>query len=202
MKGENLKIHVVGVGGQGVILFSRIVGSAAQRSGKNVIMSEIHGMSQRGGVVESSVVIGRAFSPMIEEGAGDVLVAFEPVEAARQKRMIRKSGIIITSTNPLVPATVGIGLDIYPGVGGIIASLKEDFESVFAFDAPGIAANAGSSKIVSAVFLGALAGIRDFPLSGGILLESLLEIVPAGAAEMNTRGFKAGMEEIWRLQGL
>ncbi len=106
---DAVRIFFTGVGGQGTLLATRMVGEAALAEGLPVTMSEIHGMAQRGGVVESSVVIGKVFSPTIPDGEADILMAFEPLEALRAIPKCHAGSLIIASTAPIVPFTVAVG---------------------------------------------------------------------------------------------
>ena len=99
-------IFIIGVGGQGSLTTSRILGEAALRAGQNVLVGEIHGMAQRGGVVESTVRIGDVYGPTISEGCADVLLGFEPVETVRGLHKASKNTLVIVNTHAIVPATV------------------------------------------------------------------------------------------------
>ena len=109
-----LRIFFTGVGGQGTLLATRLVGQAALKEDIPVLMSEIHGMAQRGGVVESSVVLGSAASPTIANGEADIVIAFEPLEAARALPKCNPKTVVITGTAPVLPFTVSIGQSAYP----------------------------------------------------------------------------------------
>lgn len=108
------KIQLIGVGGQGTIKASTIIGEAAMKKGLNVVMSEVHGMAQRGGTVVTEFKIGEAHSPLIEEGAADLMIAFEPTEALRALNKINQESFVIVNSSPIVPFTVSLGISEYP----------------------------------------------------------------------------------------
>ena len=113
---ETKRIVNVGVGGQGNLLASNLLGKAALDAGLPVMVSEIHGMAQRGGVVESAVILGEALSPIVSNGEADIVVGFEPVETLRALTKANKDTLVLTSTRPLPPFTVAIGQAAYPDV--------------------------------------------------------------------------------------
>ena len=117
---NTLRIYIVGVGGQGNVLASKMIGEAALSMGVPVLMSETHGMAQRGGVVESTVVLGGAQSPTISDNCADILLAFEPMEAVRALSKANADTIVITNTAPVVPFIPG-GSAAYPPVDDLLA---------------------------------------------------------------------------------
>jgi indolepyruvate ferredoxin oxidoreductase beta subunit len=112
--GESLDILLAGVGGQGILLISRVLGEAAIRSGVHFVMSEVHGMAQRGGVVTSHIRLGEVHGPLISRGTADVLVALEPVESLRAIEMAGAGTTVISTTRRVIPFTVAVGGDEYP----------------------------------------------------------------------------------------
>ena len=120
---NTLRIYIVGVGGQGNVLASKMIGEAALSMGVPVLMSETHGMAQRGGVVESTVVLGGAQSPTISDNCADILLAFEPMEAVRALSKANADTIVITNTAPVVPFIPG-GSAAYPPVDELLACLR------------------------------------------------------------------------------
>ncbi len=190
----NWRIFVAGVGGQGSITTTAIIGEAAMRSGLNATASEIHGMAQRGGVVESSVVVGDARSPLVPVGGADILLAMEPVEGARALSRCGPETVVLVNTHPIYPFTVSLGHQTYPDVDALIAEFEEHVASVHAFDAFNLARKAGNSKAAGSVMLGALCGLDLLPIPEDRWLESILDRVPKRATEANRRAFQAGRE--------
>ena len=189
---EAVRIFFTGVGGQGTLLATRMVGEAALEEGLAVTMSEIHGMAQRGGVVESSVVIGNAFSPTIADGEADILMAFEPLEALRALPKCHAGSLIISSTIPIVPFTVAVGQSTYPELAALHDSIKEKVSDLIWLDALELARNAGSERASNTALVGVLAGTGRLPIAGSSWEEALKRTIPARILEINRRAFEAG----------
>ena len=186
-----LRILAVGVGGQGILLFSRVLGEACLAEGLPVAMSEVHGMAQRGGVVETNIVLGWR-SPLISEGEADVLVGLEPVETLRALPRCRRDTVIISSTDPVVPQIVKDGLATYPEIEPALTKLRETFERVYLFPGEKLAKEAGTGRALNMVVLGALAGSGLLPLAKEAFLQSLRKLVKPKYLEANERAFEAG----------
>jgi indolepyruvate ferredoxin oxidoreductase beta subunit len=191
---------VVGVGGQGIILVSRIVGEAALKSGLNVMVSEIHGMAQRGGMVVSMIRIGDAHSPMIGRGEADMILGFEPVETYRNLDMASEKTTIVTSINQIIPPTVIPGEESYPDLEQLLSNLENLGEKLVKLDAENIALSADLPVIVTnLILLGALAGAsEDLPVSVDKLKKTIKEKVPLKFIEANIKAFDLGFEEARR----
>ena len=186
-------IQLVGVGGQGVLLASTVLGNAAVAEGLEVAMSEVHGMAQRGGSVQSTVRIGHEIcSPLIPKGGADLLLGFEPAETLRNITSVNKDSYIITNTSPVVPISVSIGQGVYPPLEEILDALRSVNDHVVAIDATAKAIEAGKAITANAVLIGAIAAVKGSPLSKGRVLEALLEAVPAKAKDVNVRAFDLG----------
>ena len=162
---KNLRIFLTGVGGQGTLLASRLLGEAALAAGMNPLVSETHGMAQRGGVVISTVVLGNLKSPIISPGEADVLLGFEALETFRALDRCHPGSLVITNTGALVPYPVAIGKAAYPEVSRMLELMAAQVGSLLAFDAGDLARQAGSPLAVNMVLLGALGstGILPFP---------------------------------------
>ncbi len=187
-------VLIVGVGGQGVLLASRVLGDAAMRSGLAVVMSEVHGMAQRGGSVSSMVRFGEGVvSPLIESAGADVILAFEPSEACRSLNYAHEGTTVISDTNPILTASVIRGDEQYPAVEAIAEAISSSGARLIHIDAVGEAEKAGSRLAANAVLLGALAGAEVIPIAGETLRASLLENVKQKHKEMNGRAFDAGL---------
>ena len=191
---------VVGVGGQGIILVSEILGEAALISDLNVMLSEIHGMAQRGGMVTSMIRIGDAHSPMIGSGEADMILGFEPIECYRHLDIASKNTTIVTSINSIHPFTVSVGDESYPDLEDLLSGLEGVGKKLVKLDAERMARDAELPVIVSnIIMLGALAGsCEDFPVSSEILKEAIKERVPQISVDANLKAFDLGFEEAKR----
>lgn len=191
---ETKRVVFIGVGGQGNLLASRLLGEAALAAGIPVVVSEIHGMAQRGGIVESAVLMGEVTSPIVSGAEADVLVSFEPLETLRALGKCNKDTLVITNTRPLPPFTVAVGQGTYPPVEQTIGIIKSKVENVISFDGNGIAEEAGNPLSLNMVMLGALIG------SGAISVgEEDMKKVIAGSTkkafvESNLKAFDKGVE--------
>ncbi|MBS1473759.1 MAG: indolepyruvate oxidoreductase subunit beta, partial [Massilimaliae sp.] len=154
-------IMIVGVGGQGTLLASRLLGSVLVDQGYDVKVSEVHGMSQRGGSVVTYVKYGdEVYSPLVEKGEADIILAFEQLEAARWLPYLKEGGAIVTNTQKMDPMPVVIGTAAYPE--GILETIEETGVRLHAVDALSLAVEAGSSKAVNVVLMGVVASHMDF----------------------------------------
>ncbi|MBQ2253434.1 MAG: indolepyruvate oxidoreductase subunit beta [Clostridia bacterium] len=182
-------IMIVGVGGQGTLLTSRILGDAAIREGFDVKVSEVHGMSQRGGSVVTYVRFGeKVYSPVIGKGAADILLAFEPLEAARALSNLKPGGVLVTNTQQINPMPVIAGSAEYPAE--IPQKIKNLGIDLRAFDALRLAEDAGNSKALNVVLVGYLSTLGIF--SEETLLESLKACVPEKLLSVNLKAFELG----------
>lgn len=180
---------IVGVGGQGSLLASRILGNVLLAQGYDVKVSEVHGMSQRGGSVVTYVKYGdKVFSPVIEKGEADVIISFEQLEAARWLPYLKKGGQLITSTQKLDPMPVITGAAEYPR--NIVDKLTELNVNVTAVDALAIAEQAGSAKASNVVLMGVVSTKTDFDES--VWQKALTECVPEKFLELNKKAFELG----------
>jgi indolepyruvate ferredoxin oxidoreductase beta subunit len=186
---ETTNIMIVGVGGQGSLLASKILGHLLLNKGCDVKVSEVHGMSQRGGSVVTYVRFGdKVFSPIITEGEADIIVSFELLEAARWLPYLKKGGRIVTNTQKIDPMPVITGDASYPE--DIEAKMTEKGAQVDAIDCLALAEEAGTSKAVNIVLLGRLSKYFDFAKEDWI--ESLKACVPAKFLDINLKAFELG----------
>ncbi|MBI4773037.1 MAG: indolepyruvate oxidoreductase subunit beta [Deltaproteobacteria bacterium] len=142
---DPIRLIIVAVGGQGNLLASRVLGEAALAANVPVRMSEIHGMAQRGGVVESAVLFGDVESTIISDGEADALVGFEPSETLRAAKKCGKDTVVITNLGQLPPFTVAIGKGVYPDIPSSLDLLRQRVKKVIAFDGTGLAIKAGNA---------------------------------------------------------
>jgi len=181
-------IMIVGVGGQGTLLASRIIGKAAISLGYDVKVSEVHGMSQRGGSVVTYVRYGeKVHSPVITEGTADIILAFEQLEAYRYLKYLKKDGKLIVNTQKLMPMPVISGAAEYPE--NIIEKMRAEGASIIETDALKTAVEAGSSKAVNVVLLGLLA--KSSEIEKEVWVKTLEETVPPKFLEINKKAFDA-----------
>lgn len=158
------RIVFVGVGGQGNLLASNLLGQAALDSGQHVVVSEIHGMAQRGGVVESAVLIGQATSPIVSDGEADILVSFEPCETLRIINKCHKDTLVISNVSPMPPFTVAIGQAAYPDPEEAMAVMAKKVNRLIHFDGQALAEEAKNPLSLNMVMLGALFAAGDLPV--------------------------------------
>ena len=161
---DTKRLVIVAVGGQGNLLASSVLGEAALLSGVPLNMSEIHGMAQRGGVVESALVFGDANSTIISDGEADLLVGFEPAETLRALPKCNSSTVVITNLAPLMPFTVNIGIGVYPDLAELQELIRAKTAKLIAFNAASLAKEAGNALSVNMVLLGALTQPVSCPL--------------------------------------
>ena len=185
-------IMIVGVGGQGSLLASKLLGHLLLTQGYDVKVSEVHGMSQRGGSVVTYVRFGdKVYSPIIDKGEADFIVSFEKLEAARYVEYLRPDGRIVTNTQEVDPMPVITGAMEYP------ADLVEKMESlgiaVDAMDCLSLADQAGSSKAVNIVLMGRLS--RYFDISEEKWLQAIADCVPEKFVDVNRKAFALGRGE-------
>jgi indolepyruvate ferredoxin oxidoreductase beta subunit len=185
-------ILIVGVGGQGVLLASEIISDVAVRSGMDVKKSEVHGMSQRGGVVTSHVRIGRkVYSPLIQEGETDFLMAFEQAEGLRAINWMRKEGIAIISRSSLVPAIVTSSKDFtYPD--DAVAEIKKKLAKVIAVDADKIAGELGNPRLVNTILIGVLSNY--LPFDANFWIETIKSLVKPKLVDINLKALERGRQ--------
>jgi indolepyruvate ferredoxin oxidoreductase beta subunit len=187
MKTQN--IMIVGVGGQGSLLASKLLGRMLLQKGYDIKVSEVHGMSQRGGSVVTYVRFGdKVYSPVIDKGEADFIVSFELLEAARWTEYLKPNGKIVVNTQQISPMPVIIGAAEYPQ--GLAEKMTASGLSVDAFDALALAEQAGSSKAVNLVLMGRLSKYFDIPEEEW--MQAIEASVPPKFLEMNKIAFKLG----------
>ena len=185
-------IYISGVGGQGIIKTSIIMGESAMKSDLSVVVGEIHGMAQRGGMVSTQMKIGDSHSPLIEEGKADLLLAFEPLEALRAINMINENSYVVMNTAPIYPFNIRQSEHLYPELSSIIGELESHAKKVIAMDAEGIAKRAGHILSVNMVMLGGAAAIPEFPLDKSIIMEIMKDNLPEKSIPINVKAFEDG----------
>ena len=183
-------IMIVGVGGQGTLLTSRILGGITVDAGYDVKLSEVHGMAQRGGSVVTFVRYGeKVAEPIVEEGQADLLIAFEMLEAKRYAHFLKKEGVLVVNEQRIDPITVVTGVATYPE--GIVEELEKEY-SVLKINAMDEALKLGNSKVFNIIVLGMAAKHMDF--SKEDWLKVIEKTVPPKTVEMNKKAFLLGFE--------
>lgn len=193
---KNYSIYISGVGGQGIIKTSVIIGEAAMLEGYDVVMSEIHGMSQRGGSVSTELKIGNFKSSIVEESKADLILAFEPIEVLRGLNKANKDTTLIFNTFPIVPSTLTQTGETYPEIDDIINNLKDNFDSVYPIEGNGLAVDAGSILSLNMVLLGACVANDDFPLSKETVETAMKNNLAPKFHEMNLKAIENGYNAI------
>ncbi|MCX8130360.1 MAG: indolepyruvate oxidoreductase subunit beta [Clostridia bacterium] len=186
---EKLNIMLVGVGGQGSLLASRVLGNVAMKIGFDVKVSEVHGMSQRGGSVVTYVKMDKkVYSPLVDKGEADIIIAFEQLEAMRWVEYLKKDGKMIISEQKINPMPVIIGRAKYPE--SIIEKIKNVCSNILAIDALHLAKECGNIKATNIVLLGLMA--KSTGIEKEIWLEAMKEVIPQKLLDVNVKAFEAG----------
>ena len=189
---ETKRLVIVAVGGQGNLLASGVLGEAALLCDIPLHMSEIHGMAQRGGVVESSLVFGDARSTIIADGEADLLVGFEPAETLRALGKCNSNTVVITNLAPLMPFTVNIGQGVYPDLKELQELIRKKTSKLIAFNAAALAKEAGNVLSVNMVLLGALIQTGILPLTVDNVRQAMHTKTKKAFIESNLKAFDLG----------
>ncbi|HWR25487.1 MAG TPA: indolepyruvate oxidoreductase subunit beta [Methanosarcina sp.] len=190
---KKFDLLITGVGGQGAILASDIIGKAAVSAGLPIRAAETHGMAQRGGSVVNHIRIGEDFGSMIPKKGADLMLALEPMEAVRYVDFLKNGGVIILNTQTVLPVTVTSGAAKYPDVQEILDVLSEKY-IVKAFNADEVAFEAGNRLAMNVAMVGAVSGY--LPLQKETLLESIKALVPGKTIEVNIKAFELGRRKV------
>lgn len=186
---ETKSIMIVGVGGQGSLLASKLLGRLLMDEGYDVKVSEVHGMSQRGGSVVTYVRFGeKVYSPVVEDGEADIIVSFEKMEAARWLTKLKKEGTVVVNTQQIDPMPVIVGAAVYPTQ--VLEEMEAAGTHVDALDALALAEKAGSSKAANIVLMARVAKYFDIPYEKWIA--AIEKTVAPRFVEMNKKAFELG----------
>jgi indolepyruvate ferredoxin oxidoreductase beta subunit len=184
-------VLIVGVGGQGIILASDVLGRVAARHGYDVKKNEIHGMAQRGGSVSSHVRFGKnVSSPIIKAGEADILVSFEQMETVRYFSLLAEDGKVIVNDHKILPPAVFTGQQEYPGE--ILEKIKERVPDAVAVDVVKVAEEVGNPRVVNVIFLGMLSKYLDIPAE--TYEEVLKESLKPKLVDVNLKAFQEGRD--------
>jgi indolepyruvate ferredoxin oxidoreductase beta subunit len=190
---KKFDLLITGVGGQGAILASDIIGKAAVVAGLPIRAAETHGMAQRGGSVVNHIRIGEDFGSLIPKKGADLMLALEPMEAVRYADFLKDGAVVIVNTHPVLPVTVTSGLARYPDISEILDVLSEKYV-VKAFNADELAFEAGNRLAMNVAMVGAVSGYLPIPKE--TLLESIKSLVPQKTIEVNVRAFEMGRRKV------
>ncbi len=194
MAGNQTDILLSGVGGQGTLLAAKILGDAAILAGKHVVVSEVHGMAQRGGSVECAVRIGEALGPIIPDNGADAIMGFEPIEVLRYIQKTSGKTVAIMNSHKVVPFTVATGAEKYPSLDEVRAEIKKRCGKLIEVEAYDLACKAGTGLAANIVLVGALCGSGVLPITDDIVLQAVKKNVPAKYVEVNEKAFRLGFE--------
>ena len=190
-------VQIVGVGGQGVLLASMVLGNAAMEMGYKVAMSEVHGMAQRGGSVLSTLRFGDdVISPLEAVGNADMIMGFEPSETCRNIQLANRDSVILMNLDPVLPSMVAAGFEEYPPIDTLVDSVRQVNDNLVTIDATSIAIQAGKAVAANAVMIGAVAAIEGFPIPMDVLRNVLEKQVPEKFRELNLKAFEMGYESV------
>ena len=194
---DELNVILTGVGGQGILLASQVLGVTAVKEGFNVRVSEIHGMAQRGGAVISHVRIGKkVYAPTVLEGKANVILGFEPLETLRNIKYASEKTLALISKEIIVPTGFSTQPVEYPNFEKIIEKIRQFTEKIIIIDALNLAKKAGNAITRNMVMLGALAATGMLPLKTETLKETIRELVRPAYVEMNLKAFELGYAAI------
>lgn len=198
-KRSGWRIVIAGTGGQGVLTAAKLLCDAFVARGHDVVSGQLHGMAQRGGAVQSSIMIDAGISPAIGHGRADMLVGFEPIEAVRAVNFLSPSTIVLVNVAQVVPYVLAQrtvrkqeGAD-YPDVTKLMATLAAATSHVFSLDATQCAVEAGAARALNMVMLGCLLGSDELPCTAEEFLATVSDRIPPALKEINTRAFLAGV---------
>ncbi len=191
---KSFDVLIVGIGGQGTILASNVLGDACVIEGRHVRGAETHGMSQRGGSVETHIRIDGKFGPLIAPGTADLLLAFDVLEAVRYRHFLKADGVMVVTREMVVPTSVFSGKQPVPRIEDIEAELNSGTAKVILVDAAGIATQAGNPLAANIVLLGAASHI--LPLAAESLAEAVRRNVPPKTVQVNAKAFNLGKEAV------
>ncbi len=194
---EEFNVLIAGVGGTGVLTIAHILGSSALSAGLQVVQSELHGMSQRGGSVSTHLRMGtHVYGPTFPEGTGDLLVGMEPIETLRNIESVRNNGTVVFNTYEIRPLSLSILKKDYPSLDLLIQGMKQFCQNVYSVDATTIAKELGVSIVANIVLLGAAMAKGSIPINLETVIEEIKNTVPERFIDLNVKAFQAGLNSI------
>ncbi len=196
---KTVNVTIVGVGGQGVVSAGMIIGTATTKKNINTIMSEIHGMAQRGGIVSVDLRIGDAYGPIIPNGLVDLIIGFEAMETLRSLNRAGKDTIVILNKEKIIPFTVNIGDSPYPDIEKIVK--EKDLKNIIEIGAVELAKETGNYQAVNMVMIGAALASGILPIEEKDIEDAVKSIFPEFSWESNINAFKLGIKEFKKIKG-
>ena len=193
---NRVRIFLTGVGGQGTLTATTLLANTALAQGLEVVSGEIHGMAQRGGVVESTVLIGGYASPRISQGEADVILGFEPLETIRALPYLAPGGVVLSSSDPTPPVGVSSGGDKYPEFGHIQETVSKQARQVWFLPCRELGLQAGSSQSGNTALLGAACAVGVLPFGVDALEAAVRKFLPAKLVEVNLKALALGVAAI------
>ena len=193
---ERFKILVVGVGGQGVLSAARFLGEAALEKKLQVNVGQLHGMSQRGGSVEASVIIGPGHSSHIGNFEADIVLGLEPLEILRALPMIREDTQVVANTGQIVPFSLAIQGAPYPPVKETLRKVREVTKHLVEVDGPALVKRVGVPRTLNVCMLGALAGLKLLPFDNELLWKAIAKKCPERFIDANRQAFELGIKSV------
>jgi indolepyruvate ferredoxin oxidoreductase beta subunit len=191
---RGLRIFLAGVGGQGTLTATNLLSLMGMDKGLEVCSGEIHGMAQRGGIVESTVLLGGYESPRIDHGEADVLLGFEPMESLRALPYLRPGRTLLSNADPSPPVGVNLGREAYPGMEAIRSKCEACAGFALFVPCRELAEQAGTVQCANMVLLGAFCGLEESPFEPGDLEEAIARYLPAKIREVNREAARLGGE--------
>ncbi len=194
----SLNIFICGVGGQGLVLLTSVIGDACAKKGRKVITGEMYGLSQRSGAVSVHLRIGEdVFSPLIPYGGADILLALEAIEALRYLEYLKKDGIVLMNSRVMHPPVETAKIITTKGtkyvtVEDVVSNLKNWTKNIAVIDALALARESGNINTENTVFLGCLSALEAFPVEESYIRESIADAVPKKTVEQNLKAFDLG----------
>lgn len=194
----SLNIFICGVGGQGLVLLTSVIGDACAKKGRKVITGEMYGLSQRSGAVSVHLRIGEdVFSPLIPYGGAAILLALEAIEALRYLEYLKKDGIVLMNSRVMYPPVETAKIIITKGtkyvtVEDVVSNLKNWTKNIAVIDALALARESGNINTENTVFLGCLSALEAFPVEESYIRESIADAVPKKSVEQNLKAFDLG----------
>jgi len=189
---DNYRVFFTGVGGQGTLLATTVVAQAAIHAGHHVVSSEVHGMAQRGGIVESTVMIGDIESPIISDGEADVLLGFEPLETYRALRKCSADSVVVSNTVSVIPFGVAIGKGDYPDVDKLFGFVDSQVKKLITVNAVELAKEAGAVLSANIVMVGALVRSGALPVPRESFAETIRTKTKKQFVDINLKAFELG----------
>ncbi|OYT66281.1 indolepyruvate oxidoreductase subunit beta [Candidatus Bathyarchaeota archaeon ex4484_205] len=196
------RLIFIGVGGQGVVLVTRIISQSVVEEGYRVVIGETHGQAIRGGTTLTHMLYGEEeiYSPLIMKGTADAIIGFEPMETVRALPYLRRGGVVVYNRHPVHPVTVKIGEEEYPTPGELFSKINSIDGRVYGLDATKIAEELGSRRVANILLLGVMTGAFDLGIQLDTIRESIMRNVPPGTVEANLKAFNKGIEYAKREQ--